>query len=319
MVLLTMLQEQGTPNKPFSAGQAPPPPASPYHEKQVIQEHTLPMQAAVRRPHSAPSSLHQPEQNASPRLPGLAAETIRALPNLRAETIYHAEITHLPIPAPENLSSLIDRARAGEEQAREELLLSCLPYALGIARFVYHARRPAHDDLLDLAQVASEQMLLRLDRALAANDPAAYLRGIARSAIRQYCTYHADLIQKPEYPLAILKKRDPYPASVVSLDQPLLPDGTLLRRDQIAAPSQQEPEEGSKQQNFAPLYTALEQMSPLQTEVLTRLYGLHGQPRETPEEIGRPKLIHERAYEARKRLRSLLANRVKELLSDQKP
>ena len=54
-----------------------------------------------------------------------------------------------------------------------------------------------------------------------------------------YCTYHADLIQKPEYALAVLEKMNPHPVKVVSLDAPMRDNGKRVRIDLIQAKAQQ--------------------------------------------------------------------------------
>ena len=61
---------------------------------------------------------------------------------------------------------LIERARQGDSEARESLIISCLSYTLGKARFIYFERRPLHDDLLDLVQESSVLMVTDLDKAL---------------------------------------------------------------------------------------------------------------------------------------------------------
>jgi hypothetical protein len=114
--------------------------------------------------------------------------TIQQLYDLMAQTLYDAEIAHLPKLSRSEVTALIDRARQGDSEARNTFLVSCLQHSLGVARFTYHTRLPQHDDLLDLVQEASTRMLEKMDRALATSAPAAYLRGIGRRAIMDYCT-----------------------------------------------------------------------------------------------------------------------------------
>jgi DNA-directed RNA polymerase specialized sigma24 family protein len=115
---------------------------------------------------------------------------------------------------------------------------------------------PQHDEINDLAQEASLRMVECLDRALATSNPAAYLRGIARKAITDYCTYHAGLIQKPEYALAALKMSQ-HPATVAdvaSLDKPLYDDGKRIRVELFQAPEPQpEPDEKRQRAHYAVL------------------------------------------------------------------
>lgn len=275
---------------------------------------TLPISAAPER--SQPPPHANPERPAAPsegrkRGTGLDLDTLNAVPDLRANTLYEAEVAHVPPLSAEEETALIEQARLGEKASRETLLVSCLSYALGVARFLYYERRPQHDELLDLAQVASERMVERLDRALATSNPAGYLRGIARRVMMDYCTYHAGLIQKPEYSLANLQKFDPHPVKVVSLDEPLHADEKRIRLDQIPAQeTPTEPDEAQAQTRYQTLYQALDALPASQREALVRLHGLYGQPRETPADIGRPQLIRNRAYEARKKLRPKLEQHV---------
>jgi RNA polymerase sigma factor (sigma-70 family) len=238
----------------------------------------------------------------------LDIETIKQLQDLTADTLYSAEVAYLPEFTRAEVDALIVRAREGDRKAREAFLISCLSHALGVARFVYYERRPSHDDLLDLVQVASERMVEKLDKALATSAPAAYLRGIARRVIMDYCTYHADLIQKPEYALAVLEKMNPHPAKVVSLDAPIRDDGKRVCVDLIQAKEPEaEPDEEKQQERWATLHEEIRHLPKAHQDALVRLYGLFGQPAETASEIGRPELIRNRAYEARKKLRAALS------------
>lgn len=246
----------------------------------------------------------------------LDIDTLKHLSDLTANTLYDAEVAHLPKRSPSEVEALIARSRQGDSQAREALIVSCLSYALGVSRFVYHERRPLHDDLLDLVQVASERMTERLDRALATSSPAAYLRGIARRAILDYCTYHSGLIQKPEYALSVLAKCNPHPATVESLDASLYHDGKRVLVDLIEAPAPQpERDEQSQRKRYTLLSQAIHRLPKPQQAVLVRLYGLFGQPTETASDLGRPELIRSRAYEARRKLRVLLAEHLQQILS----
>lgn len=247
----------------------------------------------------------------------LDIDILEPLHDLTANTLYAAEVAHVPKLSPSETEALIARARQGERKARETLIVSCLSYALGVSRFVYHARRPRHDDLLDLVQVASERMMERLDRALATRSPAAYLRGMARRVILDYCTYHSELIQKPEYSLAVLEKLNPHPATVESLDTPLYHDGKRVRVDLIEATAMQsEPDAEEQRKRYTALYQAIHTLSKPHQEALVRLYGLFEQPMETASDIGRPELIRNRAYEARKKLQALLSEHLQRMLSD---
>jgi DNA-directed RNA polymerase specialized sigma24 family protein len=234
----------------------------------------------------------------------LDSNTLKQLTDLTANTLYSAEVIRLPKLSRDEEAILIEHAREGDNEAREALIISCLSYAFHKACFVYYARRPQHDDLLDLAQQASVEMVEKLDKALEKSDPAGYLRGIAKNEISQYCTYHSDLIQKPEYALDLVEKRKAY-TSVESLDMPLYRNGKSIQVELIEAPALQlEPDETDPQKHYTILYKAFHELSERHQGLLVRLYGLFGHPMETADEIGDFNLVHANAYNARKKLRA---------------
>ncbi|HZO75571.1 MAG TPA: hypothetical protein VFB60_25425, partial [Ktedonobacteraceae bacterium] len=89
----------------------------------------------------------------------LDSETLKTLPDLMAKTLYHAEIARVPRLSREEERSLVASARAGDIEARKMLIVSSLSYVLWQARSAYDLRSPAHDDMLDLAQVANLAMV----------------------------------------------------------------------------------------------------------------------------------------------------------------
>jgi RNA polymerase sigma factor (sigma-70 family) len=173
-------------------------------------------------------------------------------------------------------------------------------------------RQPKHDDLLDLAQEASLQMIKGLESALTKSNPASYLRGIARRAISMYCIYHSGLIEKPLYTLEQLRQLDQRPSRVESLDAPIYNEGKHILVEFIEAPATPiEPDEEDEQKRYTYLYQAISRLSQTQREILVRLYGLSGQPMESAHEMNPSdaNLIHAHAAAARKRLRVLLQNK----------
>jgi DNA-directed RNA polymerase specialized sigma24 family protein len=243
----------------------------------------------------------------------LNIDTLNHLTDLAATTLYSAEVAHLPKLSREAEAILIERARQGDSEARESLIISCLSYTLGKARFIYFERRPLHDDLLDLVQEASVLMVTDLDKALKKTNPASYLRGIAYRTISQYCTYHSALIQKPEYPLEKLAQ---YATTVESLDAPIYNGSKRILVDLIEAPKMPpEQEEKGSYKRYAMLHKAIHALPKNHQATIIRLYGLFGQPMETVDEIGTPSKVYHYAYKARVRLRALLTEHV-QMLSD---
>jgi RNA polymerase sigma factor (sigma-70 family) len=246
----------------------------------------------------------------------LNIDTLNALPDLTADTLYAAEVARLPKLSKAEVEELIIHARQGDPKARNAFVVSCLSHALGKARFLYYERMPQHDDLLDLVQEANLRMVAALDRALATSAPAAYLRGIARRAILDYCIYHAGLIQKPEYSFAVLKQINPHPPTVESFDKPIYRDGKGIRVDLFQAPEPQvEPDERRQRAHYAVLYQALKTLQRKQRSVIIQLYGLYGQPMRTAGEIGSAAYIRDVAYKARKRIGEYLTKYLAEDLA----
>ncbi len=242
----------------------------------------------------------------------LDIDTLNHLTDLAANTLYSAEVARLPKLSPEAEAILIERARQGDSEAREALIINCLSHALYKARFVYFERRPQHDDMLDLVQEASVQIMENLDKALKKNNPVPYLRAIANYAISQYCTYHSDLIEKPEYPLEILERRKAY-ITIESLDAPLYRDGKSIQVEHIEAPT---PDETNQRKRHTIFYKAFHELSDRHQGLLVRLYGLFGHPMETASDIGVPHLVHANATHARKKLRAFITEYTQQVPSD---
>lgn len=248
----------------------------------------------------------------------LDQEIIEALAqdgDFSAATLYDVEVAQLPRLSRQEQRDLVDRARQGQKEARHLLVLNCLHWALMKAHCIYNERRPLHIDVLDLMAEANLQMLERVDKALSADDPVAYLMTIAVRAMRVYCTYYAPLIRRPELSLERLAKTQPAPFLMESLDAPVSEDGKEAYYEQIAAPDLHLVEEQQQDQQvhdcFAQLYDALQRLSSSRRTALIRLYGLFGQPAETPADIARtsqitPASVRTYASDARHRLSLLL-------------
>lgn len=252
----------------------------------------------------------------------LTITTLNELNDLSAETLYGLEVKQLNARlSPEAEAMHIEQARAGDNEARQALILHCISYALAKANSIYYERRPCHVDVLDLAQEANLKMLERIDKALEARDPVRYLVTLAVRAIQMYCTYHAPMIQKPGYSLKVLAKIDPYPATVESLDAPIYEEGQRLKVELIEAPaSHTELNDERRQYRFKPLYEAVKHLNPRQRATTIRRYGLFGQPAETLSEIAesshlRLEVVRDTGYEARRKLEHALEGELSQMLS----
>lgn len=215
--------------------------------------------------------------------------TLNRLFDLSASTLYELELKCLKARlSREEQAVLIGRARNDDHEARQALILHCLLYTLFKAYKVYNRKELQHIDVLDLAQEASVGMLEAFEKALEARDPVAYLLATAVSAMRRYCVYDAPLIQRPHYSMTVLRRVDPSPAVVESLDEPeFADDHQQFKVDLIEAPALYEETESEqrREHRFAPLYEAVKQLVPQQRATIVRRYGLFGQPAETLSEI----------------------------------
>jgi hypothetical protein len=170
---------------------------------------------------------------------------------------------------------VIERARAGDPAAREEMITDLLHH---VERFAAHcfallSWASPHFDALDLVQAGSEAMLRCLNHALLAEQPFAYLLAVAYRAIRSYShTYHS-LICTPATP-------GTPPLPVESLDAPLISaDGedTSPLADLLAAPVSIP---STEVQDYTALYRAIDALPEQRRVVLVRHHGLYDQPAE---------------------------------------
>ncbi len=222
----------------------------------------------------------------------LTIEELNAMDDLSANILYAVEVARLASLSLAQEQELVLLARKGSEDAKADLIVSVLHYALGKARAAYNLKQFEHDDLLDLVQVASLAMLESLDRALQRANPVSYLRGIARRSIALYWGYRRSLVSKPAgLTRKQIEKRGP--VVVESLDAPLVLDGTLIRLDVVAAPMsdpaailEAEESPAERQARYAALHSALATLSPHERQVLTLRFGLDGQPGMGRENIG---------------------------------
>ena len=107
---------------------------------------------------------------------------------------YRSEVLRLPRLTGSEERDLEQRARLGDEQARQQLIESSLQYVARVAwRYVCYVRQ---DDYLDLVSVGNMAVVEGIAKALTAAKPGAYLRGLARHAIRRYCLARSSLVSK---------------------------------------------------------------------------------------------------------------------------
>jgi RNA polymerase nonessential primary-like sigma factor len=107
---------------------------------------------------------------------------------------YRSEVSSLPRLTASEERDLEQRARQGDEQARKQLIESSLQYVTRIAwRYVCYVRQ---DDYPDLVSVGNMAIVEGIEKAMTAAKPGAYLRWLARSAIRRYCFARSPLVTR---------------------------------------------------------------------------------------------------------------------------
>ncbi len=180
---------------------------------------------------------------------------------------YRSEVSRLPRLTRSEEAELVQRARQGDREAKDELVQSCLRYVSLIAsRYVCYVQ---HEEYLDLVSIGNLAVVECLEKALSVANPAAYLYGVARLAIRSYCYNHSQLITQV--------RGKPF-IWVDSLDAPIGNSQQCLA-DRLCAPV---PEPQKQPGDFTPLYQAISTLTPKQREVVLRHFGLDG---ESPESI----------------------------------
>jgi DNA-directed RNA polymerase sigma subunit (sigma70/sigma32) len=108
---------------------------------------------------------------------------------------YRSEVLSLPRLSASEERDLEQRVRQGDREARKQLVEVGLRYVAGIAwRYLCYVPQ---DDYLELVSVGNTAVVEGMEKALSARQPSAYLRGLARGAIRRYCLSRSRLVDRP--------------------------------------------------------------------------------------------------------------------------
>lgn len=128
----------------------------------------------------------------------------------------------------------VQQARNGDLEARNTLLITCLPVIVHIAsRYYVHV---PHEDILDLVGVGNLAITEKFDLALTKEKPVPYLFAVADREISNYCLYRARPMPMKNPTHLDLSTLPP----VISLDAPLRGEDGKFR--QVAAPEQKVPD-----------------------------------------------------------------------------
>lgn len=253
-------------------------------------------------------------------------DELRQIDRLPMMDLYRIEIHHLSEIERAERQVFYERARQGDQEARSDLILHCLPYLFAKAFHIYDERRPIHIDLLDLVGEANMILLEKMDLALAKREPIPYLVMIATRHMEHYCTYCAPLIQRPfGLNTQALTSRQHY-TSVESLDAPIMTeDGEVFPLDQLQSPASASimgKDEAYFHARFSRLYEAVKQLAPAQQEAISRFYGLFQQPASTALELSkewqvRPETIQVHKRRGFQKLRKMLASALEDMLREE--
>ncbi len=161
----------------------------------------------------------------------------------------------MPRLTSEEEQNIINRAREGDAQAREQVIISCLAYVGFIAK--RYERYLHHDDYLDLVGIGSLAVVENVERALVKDNPGGWLRSRGKYAIIHYCFTRANLIVRPDHKAQ--------PVYTASLDEKPVLYNTLADKAQVVL---------RECPDYSYLYQALEQLPRHYQVVLISHYGL---------------------------------------------
>jgi len=194
---------------------------------------------------------------------------------LTNEQQYRREIAQCPRLTKAQEQRLVDRARTGDLQAGEDLLMGLLPGIECIASRYYtgYAKPWKRLEYLDLIQEGNRAIVEKLPGALEKTNPCAYLLATAEGAIHRYCFQQRTCIRTPETEGAV-------PLLVESLDTSRFSDDGLALLDVVAALSTSTDTTSEDPTPYQAINQAVDTLPMMQRTVVTRLYGLHDTPAE---------------------------------------
>jgi len=205
-------------------------------------------------------------------------------PLLTDDVQYRHDIVQVSPLDPQREQDLFARARAGDTEARNEIIThGLLHYIEYWAKrlFVTYAYMSYRIEYADLIQAASLTVLEYFDHALTLDNPLAYLFACAKYQMRTYCIRYSSLIATPT---TFKDGKQVSPRPVESLDAPLNEemDGTLA---EILADETWQCRANGDEKACERLYQALSHLTEKQRILLMRVFGLGDYPQETITEI----------------------------------
>jgi DNA-directed RNA polymerase specialized sigma24 family protein len=203
---------------------------------------------------------------------------ISQLPRTGEQQYWYDAVTYGHRLSPEEEDALLERARAGNLQARQDICQCLFGWCAALAARYARAYDWAYPriEFQDLAQLGVLTMLSVMDQALSSPSPFGYIRVAVRRAIIQYCPTHVSLITTPTIPRREHRKK---PIRVISLDKPIEDkDGDTYTLADFLADSLMELPPGKE---YPLLDSFIDALPPQQRETILRHYGLREHHPET--------------------------------------
>jgi RNA polymerase sporulation-specific sigma factor len=213
-----------------------------------------------------PKRLPEPSLHLSRKAKATPEERV---PLLSSTDRYLSEVRQIARLSPEEQDELSAQARNGSQQAKHTLIADCLWYVVYIAR--RYQVYVEHDDLLDLISVGNLAMTEKIDQALerATGHVTAYLCGVARRTISNYCLFRSRLIpvMRNAFPL----DQAPQTESLDALNT--YDDDNADLPIQVSTPEHTDPQELYLDKEA--VIQALSQLTKKQQEIVALRHGLH--------------------------------------------
>lgn len=207
----------------------------------------------------------------------LTIEELDLMGDLSGPALYSAEVRRIPHLTREEQDRHTIAARAGDRDARNDLVTNCLNWVMNKAYSIYEQHAPSHSDLMDLIGHANLKMVEAVPQALSSRNPIAYLMSVGIREMRWYCTYNDPMIYRPRC------AQDGTP-HVSSLEKNV--SGRALKADDMLLVSDEERERLGKEA-FGIVYNAICQLSEQRQNIVMAYYGLSGQPIKERHEIAK--------------------------------
>src|SRR5512142_2689307 len=112
------------------------------------------------------------------------AEELNLMDDLSGAELYRAEVKRIGFIPRDEQPGYIDAAREGDAAAQHRLILNCLNWTMRRAADIHRDREPAHTDVMDLVGQANVRMVEAAPKAMEADNPIAYLMGVAANEMR---------------------------------------------------------------------------------------------------------------------------------------